>query len=257
MPREYRTPALVLRTFDQGESDRIVHLYTRDLGRVAAIAKGARRSKRRFPGILEIFSILDARIVDPPRSSLMRLEGARLLRPLPGLTDDLARYAIACLLVELLDRLTGEGEAHAGLFEFCVGVLDVASRDTPDRLFAVLVLAKILARLGYRPELNVCVECGASLAESRGPVGFAARLGGGVCAACRAPEDPGLPFAVLAALDQGIRTPLLDRAELGLTPDGIRALDALIWRFFQFHIGLEPRAAGFLRSVLDARPAAS
>ena len=44
MPIEHRTRALVLRTFDQGESDRVVHLYSEALGRIAAIAKGARRS---------------------------------------------------------------------------------------------------------------------------------------------------------------------------------------------------------------------
>ena len=78
MPPEYRTRALVLRTFDQGESDRVVHLYTETHGRVGAIAKGARRSKRRFPGTLEILSLIDVRLVDPPRAQLMRLESAKL-----------------------------------------------------------------------------------------------------------------------------------------------------------------------------------
>ncbi|MCZ6822253.1 MAG: DNA repair protein RecO, partial [Deltaproteobacteria bacterium] len=59
---EFRTRALVLRTFDLAESDRLVHLYTEDLGRVSAIAKGARRSQRRFPGTLEIFNLLDAQL---------------------------------------------------------------------------------------------------------------------------------------------------------------------------------------------------
>jgi len=80
MPAEHRTRALVLRTFDQGESDRVVHLYTRTLGRVGAIAKGARRSKRRFPGTLEILSVVEVRLVDPPRAALMRLESAKLAR---------------------------------------------------------------------------------------------------------------------------------------------------------------------------------
>ena len=119
---EFRTRALVLRTFDQGESDRLVHLYTEELGRVSAIAKGARRSRRRFPGTLEILTVLEARIVDPPRSSLMRIEGAKLAQPFEGLVNHLGRYAIACQLLELLDRFTGEREPSPTLFQFAVGV---------------------------------------------------------------------------------------------------------------------------------------
>ena len=101
---EIRTRALVLRCYDQRESDRLVHLYSEDEGRISAIAKGARRSRRRFPGLLEILTLIDARLVDPPRASLMRLEGARLVQPFEGLVNDLGRYAIACQLAELLDR---------------------------------------------------------------------------------------------------------------------------------------------------------
>ena len=121
---EYRTRALVLRTFDHGESDRLVHLYTESLGRVSAIAKGARRSRRRFPGTLEIFNVLESHIVDPPRASLMRLEGATLRRGFEGLPRALGRYAIASQLLELLDRFTGEHEANPGLYHFAVGYKD-------------------------------------------------------------------------------------------------------------------------------------
>src|SRR4029450_9420944 len=123
MPVEYRTRGLVLRTFDQGESDRVVHLYTESQGRVGAIAKGARRSKRRFPGTLEILSLIDVRLIDPPRAQLMRLEGAKLVGAFEGITANLARYAIACQFLELLDRLTAEREAHPELFHFAGGVL--------------------------------------------------------------------------------------------------------------------------------------
>ena len=127
---EIRTRALVLRCFDQRESDRLVHLYTETAGRVSAIAKGARRSRRRFPGTLEILTVLDARLVDPPRAELMRLEGARVVAPFEDLVGDLGRYAIACQLLEILDRLTGEREASPQLFHFALGVLDVLADAT-------------------------------------------------------------------------------------------------------------------------------
>src|SRR5512139_379344 len=188
MPLEHRTRGLVLRTFDQGESDRVVHLYTEKLGRVSAIAKGARRSKRRFPGTLEILSLVDARLVEPPRAALLRLEGAKLAGAFEGITESLGRYAIACQFLELLDRLTAERESLPDLFHFAVGVLDVLREEPPDRLLALLVLAKTLARLGYRPQLVACAVCGGDLPAGAARVAFSPAQGGALCPRCTRDE---------------------------------------------------------------------
>ena len=249
--QEVRTRALVLRGFDYGESDRLVHLYTEQLGRVSAIAKGAKRSRRRFPGTLEILTIADVRLIDPPRASLLRLEAARTVEPFEKLAQDLGRFAIACLLCELLDRLTGEREAHPELFRFAVGALGTLREEQPDRLLALLVLAKTLAWLGYRPQLERCGVCSVALLDTAGVVAFDPRHGGAVCARC-APSEATWPARVLQALERGIRTPLRQRAVLGLRQTEIRNAERLIQRFFQFHIGVELRSAAFLAEALDA-----
>ena len=251
-PREYRSRAIVLRSFDQGESDRVVHLYTREVGRVSAIAKGARRSKRRFPGTLELFSVLDVRLVDPPRSALMRLEGARLVRAFESMTRSLPRYAIGCRFLELVDRLTPEQEAQPGFFEFCEGLLGVLDEEPGDRLLAALVLAKTLARLGYRPVLERCAACGRDLATERARVAFVPAQGGAVCSACAGSEACHTRPELLAALESGLRMPLRERAGLGLGPADVRRLERHLDHFFRFYIGFELRSDGFLRTVLDA-----
>jgi DNA repair protein RecO (recombination protein O) len=271
---EFRTRAIVLRTFDHGESDRLVHLYTEALGRVSALAKGARRSRRRFPGTLEIFTILDARIVEPPRASLLRLEGARLERPFEGLVNDLGRYAVACQLVEVLDRLTGEHESNPELFQFAVGVLDVLAAEVPDRLLALLVLTKTLAHLGYRPQLlhcGVCGSvigahlgyrpqllhcgvCGSVIGPSGGQVGFAPRHGGAVCRVCCGAEEARVPAGLLRAVEEGIRTPLRERGRLALSAPAVRHAELLLERFFRFHVEVELKSAAFLRNTLSFEP---
>jgi len=247
---EIRTRALVLSHFDQRESDRLVHLYTEDLGRVSAIAKGARRSKRRFPGTLEILTLLDVRIVDPPRASLMRLEGARLIAPFEGLVNDLGRYAIACQLLELLDRVTGEREAAPDLFRFAIGVLDVLRAETPDRLLALLVLVKTISRLGYRPQLASCSACGRAIGVRESGLGFEPRHGGALCADCRDGEVFPINARLLLGLEAGLRAPLAQRGSTGLVADDVRRLELCVDRFFRFHIGLELRSMPFLRDLL-------
>ena len=252
MPPEHRTRCLVLRTFDQGESDRVVHLYSEALGRVSAIAKGARRSKRRFPGTLEILSLCDVRLVDPPRAQLMRLEGAKLVGAFEGITANLARYAIACQFLELLDRLTAEREANPELFHFAVGVLEVLRESEPDRLLAVLVLAKTLARLGFRPQLTRCAVCGNEPAPSAAQIAFLPAQGGAVCRSCAGPAESSVPLRLLRALETGLRLPLRARAELGLSARDAERVELLVERFFRFQIGTELRSAAFLRQALAA-----
>ncbi len=250
MPVEYRTRALVLRTFDQGESDRVVHLYTATQGRVSAIAKGARRSKRRFPGTLEILSLIDVRLVDPPRAQLMRLEAAKLVGAFEGITANLTRYAIACQFLELLDRLTAEREAHADLFHFAVGVLEVLREAEADRLLAVLVLAKTLARLGFRPQLTRCAVCGTEPAASVTQIAFLPAHGGSVCRSCAGPAEGTVPIRLLRVLEAGLRQPLRARAELGLDAREVERVELLVERFFRFQIGTDLRSAAFLRQAL-------
>jgi len=247
---EIRTRALVLRCYDQRESDRLVQLYTEQVGRVAAIAKGARRSKRRFPGTLEILTTLDVRLVDPPRAQLMRLEGARLVQPFEGLVTDLGRYAVACQFVELLGRLTGEGEANPELFAFATGVLEVLRQERADRLLALLVLTKTISHLGYRPQLTSCAACGAEIAPGARGTGFEPRHGGAVCADCREPESFHVPAHLLLALETGIRTRLAERGALRLGSEDVRRLELLIDRFFRFHVAVELRSTAFLRQML-------
>ena len=246
---EHRTRALVLRSYDQRESDRIVHLYTEQLGRVSVVAKGARRSKKRFPGKLESLTVLNARIVEPRRGAIARLEGATLVEPFEGLVQPLGRYAIACQFCELLDRLAAEREASAELFEFAMGVLGVLRSDPPDRLLALLLLVKTISRLGYRPQLASCAMCDEPIA-ARDAAGFEPRHGGALCPNCRVGGGLMTPGGLLLGLERGLRSPLRGRAELNLGPDAVRRLELLTDRFFRFHIGIELRSTAFLRQSL-------
>ena len=94
-----RCEAVLLRSVDYGESDRIVHLLTSDGGRLTAIAKAARRSHRRFPGTLDVFNRLaiDGRV--KPRAAMAFLERATLIDPYLGLRANPARYALASFLM--------------------------------------------------------------------------------------------------------------------------------------------------------------
>jgi len=259
-----QTEAVVLRVIEFGESDRIVHLLVPESGRLTAIAKGARRSVRRFPGTLDLFNHLRV-AVDARRSTAMaRLEQATLVRAFGGLRASSPRFALGCYLVELLDRLAPEGAAHSDarrLFAFALEALDRAARAPLDLRLRPLLELRALDALGLRPELRRCVRCGdepggfdAGPGGSRGAVGFHVGEGGPVCRRCAGSAQGLFPvqLGTLRALEGALRLSprQLDRLVLGR-----RALEearTLLARFHRFHLGVEMRSERLLDELFPA-----
>ncbi len=88
---ELHTPAIVLKVMDFGESDKIVTFYTLGYGKLTGIAKGAKRSKKRFVNKLEYFTFLNITAVPGRRSSLSRIDQAELINPYPPLRENYQR----------------------------------------------------------------------------------------------------------------------------------------------------------------------
>jgi len=250
------TQALVLRIVDFGESDRIAHLLTPATGRITVIAKGAKRSKRRFPGTLDLFHLLAVRIERRRPTSLARLEQARLLDAWTELRRHPRRFALACHVVELVDRLAPEGlgarEARP-LFEATLAALRAAALRDPDPRLRTFLELRVLEAVGLRPELRRCVRCGRDALEGgAATVAFHVGEGGPLCAPCRGSDATTLSLhpGTLRALEQGLRLPIerLDRLSLGREPTA--EARALLERFLRFHVGFELRSQRVLEALV-------
>lgn len=251
-----RTRALVLRSVDFGESDRILHLLLPDTGRRSVIAKGARRSVKRFAGNLDYFNLLDVQIAQRRSTVMARLEQAGLVRSWAPLRTSAARFALGCYLLELLGRLAPEGGVRAEtrrLFQLTVTAFDVIAVRDPDVRLRTLLELRLLDALGLRPELSDCVRCGRTSEDRR--VAFCVAEGGPVCGACRdsvRDELLTVHLGTLRALDQSLRfrPDQLDRLALGAST--LEEASNLLARFRHFHVGLELKSEPFLDRVLCA-----
>ncbi len=183
----FTTEALVIGSMRYGEADRIVTLYTRDRGRLSAIAKGVRRVKSKTGGRLEPFSLVRASF-HTGRGSLYTVAGVDTLRTFQGVRDQLFRMEEGARLLASVRRLFPGEEASVPAFNLLVrGIAGLA--ETSDQAAASnIVLAtrlKLLVLLGYAPEMTRCSACGAE-----GPFcGFSPGLGGVLCDACWAGDE--------------------------------------------------------------------
>ncbi|MBM4363229.1 MAG: DNA repair protein RecO, partial [Deltaproteobacteria bacterium] len=119
-----RTAALLLRRIDHGESDLVVHLYTERLGRISALARGARRSQRRFAGALEPLHELTVALEAGRGSDLHQLREAALSRPRSHLASDLARMQAAATALGWLRKGTEGGHPEPVVWELSSALLD-------------------------------------------------------------------------------------------------------------------------------------
>ena len=182
------THALLLRARDFGESDRIAQLLTPATGRISVVAKGARRSVKRAFGTLDLFNLLRVQIEQRRPQVLARLEQARLTRTWHGLREHPSRFALACYLLEMLNRLAPESGAraeHERLFRFATRALSWLDAAAPSAATRPLLEFRTLGALGLRPELARCVRCSTRIEPRDGPrVPYQIADGGPLCAAC-------------------------------------------------------------------------
>jgi DNA repair protein RecO (recombination protein O) len=250
------TEALVLRVVEFGESDLILHLLTPDNARLTAIAKHARRSRKRFAGTLDFFNHLRISFVRRGAGSMARLEQALLVDTCAEIRRDPARFALACYLLELLDRLAPEGGARADarrLFGFALAALAAIDARRPDARMRALLELRALDALGLRPELDVCVRCGSSL-EGRDRVSFHVGEGGPLCSACDAAGPGTVPvhLGTLRALAQALRFDMERLDRLALSPQALSEARRLLSRFARFHLGLELQSERFLNEIVPS-----
>lgn len=231
--------AVVLSTVDYGEADRIVTLFTRDHGRLSAFAAGARKSKRRFAGALDVGTRLTAHLVST-RGDTLRLDGADGVGALQRTREDLALLARALYCLELCRELTADHQPHPPLFEMLIAYLEQleSRRAGPTSLLKFELDA--LEHAGLRPQFSSCVRCQLALGEQPR---FAPSHGGVVCTSCAVDGFPTAPDVAraLARLQAGERLPL----ETGHRAHGRKLLSL----FIEHHVGRPLKSARFLEQV--------
>jgi len=179
------TEAIVLHAFDYLESSRVLRLATREAGVRSAIAKGARRSSRRFGGSLDLFTRGVAHLYTKPGRDLDTLAGFDDLRANGDLAADLGRFTGASAIAELTLRFSREASADTSLYDAVADAFETIAAAAPrDARAAVLAGAwRIVAELGFAPALDECAECHTPLAADD-VVMFSHPAGGALCARC-------------------------------------------------------------------------
>jgi len=148
------TQDLILRTRLLTETSLIVHWLTPELGRIATVAKGARRPNSPFRGKLDLFYLADLSFSRSPRSELHTLREVVLRQTNPALRKDLACLKQASYCVALMEQTTETETPLPAIFQLLTGLVAYLPAQSAQSLILFAFEMKLLIELGLKPELD-------------------------------------------------------------------------------------------------------
>lgn len=247
----YRVEALVLRSRNLGEADRVLTLLTRSEGKVRAVARGSRRPRNRLAGAVEPLSygrylLMSGRELESVQQAELMGHGLRTLR------EDLPRMAAASVTAELVDLLVEEGEPSEPLFALTLQAWTALARAPVERLDALVwwFVMGLMGLLGYAPQVQRCTACG-QVVEGAARARFSAREGGLLCERCQS-RDPGAPFiggearAILRRL-QG--SDAASAMRVASSAAASAQIDESLRAFVEYRLSTPPRAWTMWREI--------
>ncbi|MBE9503005.1 MAG: DNA repair protein RecO [Proteobacteria bacterium] len=204
---ENTTRGLVIKCSDYGESDKIVTFISRDLGKIRGIAKGARRSLKRFGGCLEQFSLVD--MVVRPRDGLSLLLEGKVIRNYKKIKADIDKIFYGTYLLDLTNSLVGDGhdDNMKDIFHLLLSALETLEECEYDEGCLREYEVRILSKVGYMPSFLNCISCGKEVEPYRNRIstmdmniGFSSSKGGVFCELCEKRVDDRLEFISFGTL---------------------------------------------------------
>lgn len=245
--RSIRVEAVVLRHNDWGEADRLLWLFTREVGKVRAIAKGVRKPRSRKAGHLEPFTRVNLQLARG--RDMFIVTQAEALDTHLSVREDLVRLGYASYIVELLDRFTYEEGENRSLYRLLTNTLARVNTHT-DPAFAVRYYeVRLLDLVGFRPQLFNCSECAAVIQPE--DQYFSAAKGGVLCPKCGAGVSGIRPVSMpaLKILRHFQRSNYAEARRARLTAAVNRELENLLGYYLTYLLERGLNTPSFLRRV--------
>jgi DNA repair protein RecO (recombination protein O) len=247
------TSAILIRRTDYGDYDLILSLFSHAQGKISVIAKSAKKSTRRFAGVLELFSELDA-VVTTGRG-LPVLQEASLKNPFARIRTVPSRLAYASYWAELIQGWMEENEAHAELYGLLRHVLSELDQGrVPAAVLSIVFQMRFLRLSGHSPNLEQCVGCRCEMPAIRPDrLGVDIPKGGIACLACTPACDPAqqLSKGTVKQLLWVSGGELSRAARMKFSPQAIAEGLSFLERFVPHHLGRQPRSLKVLRQLRE------
>ena len=179
----------ILRTQDYGETHKIVTLLTREMGKMGAIARGAKKTRSRMAAITQPFIHGDFLI--QTGTGLGTIQQGDVIHSHRKIREDIFLTAYASYMVEMADKLTEQRKYYPGLMEELLEAMSRMESGQDPEILASMFEWKMYNVAGFAPVVHQCVSCG----NNEPYAAFSIQEGGLLCSRCRHVDSHAIPVS--------------------------------------------------------------
>jgi DNA repair protein RecO (recombination protein O) len=249
----FSTPAILLRRLDYGDFDFILTFLSLQRGKISLIAKSAKKSKKRFAGVLELFSLIDIVASTGRRRGLPVLQEAALKSPYSTIRSDIQKTAYASYWCELLHNWLEENQEQAQLYyllKYALGQLDRGRVSAAE--LSVLFQMRLLFLSGHRPNLQQCARCRKNLATIEAhQVVFDITKGAILCHDCTSGSGGRIRLSkgTIKHLIWFENGDLRKASRIRFGAQALKESLEMLEAFVPYVLGIQPRSLKFLKQI--------
>lgn len=224
-----KSEGIVLREVRFEETNKILTIFSRKYGKIAAMAKGALRPRNPLIASSQVFSYSDFTFYKG--KSFYHVNQGDIIDSFYSIREDMNRLMYGAYLLELVDSSIIEELPNEKLFDLLIKGLQVLSTLDKDFLkFIVGFEIKYISFLGYRPYLNQCVLCGENIDNS---IRFSIRHGGVICRKCFQSDSHSINMniSMLNYLQHLLYTPLDELNDIKIPKDVMVKLQEIMVKY--------------------------
>jgi DNA repair protein RecO (recombination protein O) len=241
------SPAIIMRIKEFGESDLLVTFFTSDRGRLKGVAKGGRKSQKRFANCLDLFCLANLEYELKRKGDLHFLHSCKLVHAFPGLRSDFTSLSLASYMIELAEILFPLGVTDREMFELLKNAFLSVNEGGKAHILRILFEAKAMALGGYKINLDKCCGCGRPYA-GEGRAVFKRNKGCIACLKCERESNlsPGLGPDTVDVLKVIQSSPWSQAKALDLKNEMIQEIRPVLKLHMEYRIGRKLKTAEFL-----------
>lgn len=240
---------IVIRTTDYGETNKIITIYTREWGKIGAMARGAKKPNSRLAAVSQLFTY--GYFLVQKSTGLGGMQQGEMISSMRSIREDIFLTAYASYIVELTDKSTDDKKPNPYLFEMLYQTLNYMNEGYDLDVLMFIYELKMLNVLGLYPVLNQCSVCG----STDGNFSFSVREGGFLCHRCL-DKDP-YHYKVSASTIKLLRLfyyfDLSRLGEISVKPETKAELKKVITAFYEEYSGLYIKSKKFLNQLDNFR----
>ena len=243
------TLALVIRTVDYKDNDKMVTLLTKDYGRMSARVRGAKKPTSKLFSAGSLFCCGDYAFFE--KDGRYGVKGCAIRRTFFGLQNDYDAYAAACFIADAIDKVAQEDDIPSGLFTLVINALyALDTGSAPSGTVLCYFLQRLLHIEGVYPCLSACTVCGSEPPLVR----FSAEHGGALCPSCgRDHGGVALDDALLNALRLLAHTAAKDLGGLDISVDVQKRLSGVLIAYLEHVLQHPLKTARFITGEKKSR----